>query len=530
MSNGRQKYILAIDLGTSGPKSVIVSTDGEVVDSEFQEVHLHMFPGGGAEQDPDEWWSTIMATAKTVLARSRIAPGDIAAVSCTTQWSGTVAVDENGHHLMNAIIWLDTRGHQETRKVVKGIVNIEGMGLLKATRWVWLTGGIPSPAGKDPFCHILYIRNEHPDIYRKTYKFLEPKDYINLRFTGKFFASYDSIALHWVTNNRNINNVFYGKKLIKWSTIDPAKLPDLKRAVDICGPIRPEIADELGLPRGLPVVMGCPDIHSAAIGSGAVKDFEGHIYIGTSSWIICHVPFKKTDIFHNFASLPSALPGRYLVSNEQETAGKCLMYLRDNLLYCKDGLSGAAAPDDIYRRFDAVVADAPAGSNKMIFTPWLFGERTPAENESVRGAFLNLSLDTNRACMIRSVYEGVAFNNRWLMGFIEKFNRRKFPYLNFIGGGANSDVWSQILADVLDRKIRQVKDPIVANARGAAFLASIALGYLTIDQVSERIAIKKEYEPNPENRKVYDELFGEFVNFYHTVKKIYRRLNKRDDQ
>jgi xylulokinase len=526
MQRGKQKYILAIDLGTSGPKSVIVSTDGEVIDSEFQDVHLYMLPGGGAEQDPDEWWSAIMSTAKKVLAKKKVPAEDIVAVSCTTQWSGTVAVDENGNHLMNAIIWLDTRGHQYMRKLVKGIINVEGFGLLKALRWWWLTGGIPSPSGKDPFCHIIFIRNEFPEVYRKTYKFLEPKDYINLRFTGKFLASYDSIALHWVTNNRDINNVFYGKKLIKWSTIDPAKLPDLKRAVDICGPVRNEIADELGIPRGLPLVMGCPDLQSAAIGSGAVKDFEGHIYIGTSSWIVCHVPFKKSEIFHNFASLPSALPGRYLVANEQETAGKCLMFLRDNILYSKDELSQGPAPQDVYRKFDSIVANTPAGSNRVIFTPWLYGERTPAENESVRGAFLNLSLDTNRASMIRAVYEGVAYNNRWLMGFVEKFNGRKFQYLNFIGGGANSDVWSQILADVLDRKIRQVKDPITANARGAAFLASIALGYLTIEQVSERIAIKKEYEPNPENRKIYDELYGEFVNFYHTNKKMYRRLNR----
>ncbi|MBN2160906.1 MAG: FGGY-family carbohydrate kinase [Spirochaetes bacterium] len=526
MTEKKEKYILAVDLGTSGPKSAIVSTNGEVIDAEFQDVPLHLFPGGGAEQDPDDWWNAIMATAKKVLAKRLVLAEDIVAVSCTTQWSGTVAVDRDGNHLMNAIIWLDTRGHQYVKKLVKGIINVEGFGLMKAIRWAWLTGAIPSPSGKDPFCHIIYIKNEHPDIYAKTYKFLEPKDYINLKFTGNFFASYDSIALHWVTNNRDINNVFYGKKLLKWSTIAPDKFPDLKRAVDLCGTIKPGIADELGLSRDVAVTMGCPDLHSAAIGSGAVKDYEGHVYIGTSSWLICHVPFKKTDIFHNFASMPSALPGRYLVLNEQETAGKCLMYLRDNLFYCKDELFSNEAPTDVYRRFDAAVAGVPAGSHRVIFTPWLYGERTPAENSTIRAAFLNLSLDTTRASMIRAVYEGVAYNLRWLMGCVEKFNRREFPYLNFIGGGANSDVWCQILADVLDRKIRQVKDPITANARGAAFLASIALGYLTIDQVSERIAIKQEYIPNPDNRRIYDELFREFVGFYQTSKHMYRRLNK----
>ena len=524
----KEKYILAVDLGTSGPKSAIVSTNGEVIDSEFREVPLHLFPGGGAEQDPEDWWNAIMSTSRAVLARKKAPAEDIVAVACTTQWSGTVAVDRDGNHLMNAIIWLDTRGINHVRNIVKGMINIQGIGLLKAMRWVWLTGGVPSPSGKDPFCHIIYIKNEHPKIYEKTYKFLEPKDYINLRFTGKFFASYDSIAIHWVTNNRNIDNVFYGKKLLKWSTIDPAKFPDLKRAVDECGTIRPEIADELGLRRDVKVIMGCPDLHSAAIGSGAVKDYEGHIYIGTSSWVICHVPFKKTDLLHNFASLPAALPSRYLVMAEQETAGKCLMYLRDNIFFTCDEMSKASPPADLYRTFDSMVAQEPPGSHKVIFTPWLYGERTPVENETLRAGFLNLSLDTTRASMIRAVFEGVAYNARWIMGCVEKFTKRDFPYLNFIGGGANSDVWCQIIADILDRKIRQVKDPITANARGVAFLASIALGYLTIDQVSERIPVKKEYLPNPENRKIYDELFREFLNVHKGMKGIYRRLNKAE--
>lgn len=524
----KEKYILAVDLGTSGPKSAIVSTNGEVIDSEFKDVPLHLFPGGGAEQDPNDWWNAIMSTSRAVLARKKVPAEDIVAVACTTQWSGTVAVDRDGNHLMNAIIWLDTRGINHVRNIVKGMINIQGIGLMKAMRWVWLTGGVPSPSGKDPFCHIIYIKNEHPGIYEKTFKFLEPKDYINLRFTGKFLASYDSIAIHWVTNNRDIDNVFYGKKLLKWSTIDPAKFPDLKRAVDECGTIRPEIADDLGLRRDVKVIMGCPDLHSAAIGSGAVRDYEGHIYIGTSSWVICHVPFKKTDLMHNFASLPSALPSRYLIMAEQETAGKCLMYLRDNIFYTKDELSAADPPEDLYKKFDAMVAAEPPGSHKVIFTPWLYGERAPAEDDTLRAAFLNLSLATTRASMIRAVYEGVAYNARWLMGHVEKFTKREFPYLNFIGGGANSDVWCQIIADILDRKVRQVKDPITANARGVAFLASIALGYLTIDQVSERIAVKKEYRPNPENRKIYDELFKEFLNVHRHMKGIYKRLNTAD--
>jgi len=147
------------------------------------------------------------------------------------------------------------------------------------------------------------------------------------------------------------------------------KFPDLKRAVDILGPIKAEVAAELGLSEKVQVVMGTPDVLCAALGSGAVRDFEGHLYIGTSSWLTCHVPFKKTDIFHSMTSLPSAIPGKYFIANEQETAGACLTFLKDNILYHKDQLLAEGQVPDVYKNFDQIVEKAPAGSDKVIFTP-----------------------------------------------------------------------------------------------------------------------------------------------------------------
>ena len=176
--------------------------------------------------------------------------------------------------------------------------------------------------------------------------------------------------------------------------------------------------------------MGTPDVQSAAIGSGAVKDYEGHIYIGTSSWLTCHVPFKKTDILHNMASLPSALPGKYFVANATETAGACINWLRDNLLFPDDALRDGPAPSDFYARLNAVAAEAPPGSDKVIFTPWLIGERSPVADATLRGAFFNQSLSTTRAHLCRAVMEGVAYNSRWLLQYVEKFIGRRMPAPN----------------------------------------------------------------------------------------------------
>jgi xylulokinase len=348
-----------------------------------------------------------------------------------------------------------------------------------------------------------------------------------LKLTGKIAASFDSIALHWLTDNRDVTKVDYAEPLLRMSTVEREKFPDLKRAVDILGPIKAEVARELGLSEQVQVIMGTPDVPSAAIGSGAVRDFQGHLYIGTSAWLTCHVPFKKTDILHNMASLPSAIPGKYFIANEQETAGACLNFLRDNILYHKDPLLTEERVPDVYKIFDKIVEKVPAGSDKVIFTPWLYGERTPVENHSVRSGIFNQSLKTTREHLIRAVFEGVAFNSKWLLGYVEKFIKRRMDPINMIGGGANSNIWCQIHADVFNRTINQVKYPILANLRGAAFLASVSLGYLTFDAIPDRIQIANVFTPNPENRKIYGELFKEFLNIYKRNRPIYARLNRR---
>jgi xylulokinase len=520
------KYILSIDLGTSGPKVALVSVHGEILACEFEKTQLQLLPGGGAEQDPADWWNATMKAAKKVLSKQLVPPGDIISISCTAQWSGTVAVDSSGRHLMNAVIWMDSRGASYIKDIACGPVSIQGYDIRKLLLWLRLTGGVPEYSGKGPVAHILYIRNTLPDIYNKTYKFLEPKDYLNLCFTGKYAASYDSIALHWVTDNRDARRIRYNSDLLRLSTIDPDKLPELKPTAGILGPIKREVALELGLNEDVQVSVGTPDVQSAAVGSGAVQDYEGHLYIGTSSWLTCHVPFKKTDILHNMASLPSGIPGKFFVGNEQETAGKCLDYLRDNILFPRDGLSNQASPDDFYERINKIAETVPPGSDKVIFTPWLYGERTPVEDRTVRSAFFNQSLRTTRAHLIRAVFEGVAYNSRWLLNSVENFIKRPFPAINMIGGGANSRLWCQIHADVLNRTIRKVKDPIHANVRGAALLASLALGYITIEKISGCVEIAETFEPDPRNTPIYDELFREYKNIYRNNRRIYARLNR----
>ena len=512
--------VLAIDLGTSAVKVALVSAAGQVTGAQAEECRIGLLPGGGAEQDPEDWWALISRASSRLMAGGAAAPGEVAAVCVTAQWSGTVPAGPDGRAVRNAIIWMDSRGAPQARRITGGPVRVQGYDPVKLARWIRKTGGVPARSGKDPIAHILWLREHEPAAYAAAAMFLEPKDWLNLRLTGRAAASFDSIALHWVTDNRDLAAVRYDPGLLRLAGIEAGKLPPLRRATDILGPLLPGPAAALGVPAGIPVAVGTPDLHAAAIGAGATRDFQPHLYVGTSSWLTCHVPFKKTDVLRNIAALPSAIPGRYLVADEQETAGAALTFLRDQVL---GGSAGGRAAG--YRELDELAAAAPPGSHGVIFTPWLYGERTPVEDRFLRGGFHNLSLSATRADLTRAVFEGVALNTRWLLGAVEKFAGRRLEPIRFIGGGARSAVWCQIFADVLGRRIEQVADPVSAGARGAGMLAAVALGELEFSQVPDRVAVSRAFGPDPAASRRYDRLFREFVAYYRRNHRAYARLN-----
>ncbi len=525
-SGPEDTYVLAVDLGTGGPKVAVISATGRIAAHAFEKVGMQLTDDGGAEQRPQDWWTAIVNSARRAMADSGISPERVVGVGCTSQWSGTVPIGVDGEAIGPCIIWMDSRGSHAVKETVRGALTVQGYSPSKAARWVRKTGGIPSLSGKDPVGHIHFLREQRPDVYAATAVFLEPVDYLNLRLTGLARASYDSITLHWVTDNRDVNHVAYDDSLFELAGLDRATLPELLATGSTVGGLRADVAAELGLLEGTPVVTGTGDLHSAAVGSGAVDDFDAHLYIGTSSWISCHVPFKKTDALTNVASFPSGIPGRYLVADEHETGGACLTWLRDNMLFPDDPFDGGSgAPDDFFSRLNDVVSSVPVGAHGVMFTPWLNGERTPVDDHTIRGGFHNISLFSNRSDMVRAVFEGVALNSAWLLGAVEKYCKRRFDSMAFVGGGANSDVWSQIHADATGRTIRQIADPVLANVRGAGLITHLALGHISLADIPKTVQVKAVYTPDKAAAAVYEERLKEFINLYKDTKGIHKRLN-----
>ncbi len=212
---------------------------------------------------------------------------------------------------------------------------------------------------------------------------------------------------------------------------------------------------------------------------------------------------------------------------EQETAGINLTWLRDNLLYHQDELLQEDKVPDVYKIFDKMVSQTKPGEKKIIFTPWMFGERSPVENHTIRAGLYNISLDCNRRHLIRAVFEGVAFNSKWLLKYLEKLIGQKLDPITIIGGGALSDVWMQIYSDILDREVKQLARAKEGNSIGAALIASEALGLTTWEEIPTLINIEKKFKPRKEFREYYDNMFKEFVKIYKNNRKMYSRLNKR---
>jgi xylulokinase len=520
-------YVVAIDLGSSGPKVSLVSDRGELVARTSRRTATITTPDGGGEQDPEEWWRSIRDCVRELVASAGVPRERIVAVSCATQWSVTVPVDRTGRHLMNAIHWSDSRGAPYSREITDGLIKVAGYGLGRMLRWVKLTGGVPTHSGADGLSHMLYIKHARPDVYRETATFLEPMDYINQRLTGRTAATYATVYPYLLTDNRDNTRIQYDDGLIRLAGLDRAKLPDLIPQGTVLGTILPEAAADWDLAHGTQVIAGTPDSQGAALGSGAVRDYEGHICLGTTAWLSCHVPFKRTNLLNYLATMPSALLGRNMVMAEQGAAGKCLQTFVERWLCASDELSSAGAPEDVYDRIEQMVARVPAGSGGLLFLPWLNGAGPPSGESEIRGGFLNQSLSTGRAEAARAVMEGVAMNLAWLRGAVERFVRRPFDGLNFIGGGARSDTWAQIMADVVNCPIHRMAEPEMAISRGAAMVAWRALGRTSGDDLGSLARVERVFHPEPANRRVYEPLFAEFLSSYKANRGMFRRLNPR---
>lgn len=520
-----EKYIISHDMGTSSDKAILISIYGNIIDSAKQNYPIYHPQSGYAEQDPSDWWNAVCNTTQAVLKKTGVKAEDVVGMTFSSQMQNLIPVNNNGEPLMRSMTWLDGRSADIMREKLWTPPRILGYNIFHLLRFLIITGGSPGHTGKDQIGKMLWLQSYQPELFAKTHKFLDAKDFIIYQLTGKMVTSVDLAVVWWLLDTRKNRNQWH-PKLCQLAGIKMDQLPDVKQSAAIVGSITPKAAEKTGLLPNTPIFNGAGDLGAAALGSGAIEEGELHISLGTSGWVAGHFTKRKIDIPHYTGCVGSTYPQKYyLAMAHQETAGVCLEWLKNNVLYHKDQLKEERKVAEIYQVLDQLAEQVGPGAEGLIFTPWMYGERCPLDDDYVRAGLFNVSLNHSREHIIRAVFEGIAFNTRWALETLENLYSR-VEQLNMIGGGAKSDVWCQIMADITNRKINRVKDPQQAGAKGMALLASMTLGHIqSYHDIKNYIKIDRSFHPNPIHRNLYDNLFKEFKNIYKQNKKWYRRMN-----
>ncbi|MFC2088253.1 FGGY-family carbohydrate kinase [Calditrichota bacterium] len=520
-----EKYIISHDLGTSSDKAILITVFGKIIDSAKQDYPLYHPQPGFAEQDPLDLWKAVCQTTKEVIAKTKVGVDDIVGMTFSSQMQGLIPVTQEGTPLTPSMTWLDGRAADIIREELWTPPRLMGYNIFRLLKFLKITGGTPGQAGKDQIGKLLWLRKFKPEVYNEAYKFIDIKDFIIFKLTGKFITSADVGVIWWLLDTRkNLNQ--WNSGLCKLAGITPQRLSEVKESAAIVGTLTDEATKETGLNKTTPIINGAGDLSCAALGSGAINEGEMHISVGTSGWVAGHYTKRKIDVAHYTGCIGSAYPQKYYLGMaHQETAGLCLEWLKNKVLYHEKQLLKEKNVSKIYQVLDEFASRAGAGAKGLIFTPWMFGERCPLDDDYVRGSLMNLSLSHSREHIVRAVLEGIAFNTRWAMETLEKLYS-KVNSLNFIGGGATSDLWCQIMADITNRQINQVEDAQQAGAKGIALLASMTLGYIkSFEEIKNYIKIKHNFFPNQQNRELYHRMFTEFKNVYKQNKKWYKRMN-----
>jgi xylulokinase len=503
------QYIVAHDAGTSGNKAILVDTQGNIQASALQAYPVHYPRPDWAEQKPEDWWNAITATTRQVMGRSGVAPQDVLAMVYSTQMLGIVPMDQDGDPLRTAIIWLDGRAAEQAERIMRKFLG----------RRIFAAVAGAEISGKDAIAKLLWLKENEPQIYDDMSCFLDVNGYLTYRATGEMVFEW-SCASGFVGYQEKKT---WPRWLIQYMGLDIDKFPPWVRSIDQVGELTAEAARECGLLEGTPVLGGSGDAPGAAVGSGAVCEGDGHIYLGTSGWVGV-VTEKSPTGRYGVATIQSSDPGKALLFAEMETAGACLKWIADQ--FYRHEQADPNIPN-VYALMDEDVERIPPGSDYLICTPWMYGERCPISDTWVRSTFFNLSADHSREHLLRAVYEGVAYNLRWIIDIVEQHFGFPLPVLRVIGGGARGAPWMQIIADVTGRRMETIVNPQEAGAVGTALTAAVGLGlYPDFESLKKVVRVERDFEPQAHNAQVYDTLYQAYRRIYGSLRHLYRDVNQ----
>nr|WP_244266992.1 MULTISPECIES: xylulokinase [Moorella] len=508
-----RRFLLGIDVGTSGCKSILVDEEGSVIAKSVAEYPLYTPYPGWAEQEPEDWWRATVATINRLLRESQVNPKGIVGIGLSGQMHGMVPLDAEYRVLRRAILWNDQRTAPQCQEIVQAVGGEDN--LLTYTNNAMLPG---YTAGK-----ILWLREHEPEVFDKTRIILNPKDYIRFRLTGQFATEVSDAS---GTGLFDVKNRRWSDKLLAILQISTDLLPHCFESDQVTGWVTRQAAEETGLPAGLPVVGGGGDAVIQTTGMGVTKEGILGLIIGTAGIVAMGLesfkenPQGKLQIFCNNA------PGTWHAMGVTLAAGGSYQWYTQTL--CEgERIRAEDTGEDVYALLEGSIMSAPPGSKGLVFLPYLSGERCPYADPAARGSFIGLTLLHTKADMTRAVMEGVTYSLYHVFEQLRELDKDMKVTAAIVSGGASrSAAWRQIIADVFQLPTRTVTGSSEGGAYGAALVAGVGCGVWTsIEEAVGFMQIESETEPNGALGDIYGEMLEIYKGLYPALRQTFTRIS-----
>lgn len=504
-------YVIAHDLGTTGNKATLFDAEGQLCGSAFYGYGTDYARTSWAEQNPEDWWQAVCSSTRALLNQANVDKHDIACITFSGQMMGCVPLDAQARPLRNAIIWADQRSVDQEQWVSERIDRAQ----------VYRITGHRLSASYS-LCKMLWLRDHQPEIFAQTYKFVHAKDAVVARMTGKFVTDPSDAS---GMNLYDLEQGTWSEVILQAAEVNREQLPDLAPSSSVVGEVLVSVADELGVAAGTPVVIGAGDGSSAAAGAGCVGAGVAYNYIGSSSWIGVATRQPIYDPAFRTFTWGHILPHMYTPTGTMQAAGASYQWTRDQLAL-PEVQAAAAQGISAYELMNAEGAKSVVGANKLLYLPYLMGERSPRWNTRARGAFIGLTIRHTRADMLRAVLEGVTMNLRIIL---EAFTTQgaQIAAMRVIGGGARGRFWNQLMANIYGMPIQRMRFLEEATSMGAALAGGVGVGlYADYSLIHHMNPIVETIDPEPGQQAAYRELFPVFEATYQALVPIYDQLDE----
>lgn len=503
-------FLIGIDLGTSGVKTVLFDEGGKPIASSTVEYPLYQPNLGWAEQDPEDWWKATCESINNVVLKSGVDKHEIKGVGLSGQMHGAVLLDKTDKVLRNAIIWCDQRSAAECEQIT-ALVGKEK--LIEITANPALTGFTASK--------IMWIKNNEPHIFEKTARILLPKDYIRLRLTGEYATEVsDASGMQLM----NIAKRQWSSEILSKLEISQSMLGKMYESQEVTGKVTACAAAMTGLNEGTIVVGGAGDQAAGAVGNGIVKPGVVSSTIGTSGVVFAYTDKLTIDPEGRVHTFCHAVPNTYHIMGVTQGAGLSLKWFRDN--FCiEEMITSELSNIDVYKLLDAEAGNVAPCSDGLIYLPYLMGERTPHLDPNAKGVFFGLTAKHTKPHFVRSIMEGVTFSLKDCLEIITGMGV-EVSEIRASGGGGKSNIWRQMQADVFGKSICRISSD-EGPALGVAILAGVGAGiYKSVPEAcQEVIKVKDSLSPVEDRIKKYNDFYNLYTKLYKSLKNDFTQLN-----